>query len=581
VFASAMHSVGHASLALAAGVCAQALGGGGRLLGAGSSTASTNGAGADLAFRLALVGLGAVAVKVVGGAWAAFAQARICGDVGAALRLEVLDGWLAHNRLRAPRLSDHGALATPARGVAALTSHVRELEVGLHVGVMGGARAVAQLVPLAIVLAWMAPRLAIAALLVLVPFSAGLSVARRRWKGANARAARHGEALLEAADEAVRHADLWTTYGAEARVRAHVAAIGEALARNAARVEASAAGLSGANELLGALALVLALGAARAGWLGEAASAQRLLPFAVVFFLAYRPLRDLTDSRLALTRATVAWEALAWVVTAAGAPRAAMALRASETGADLPGAWSLGALSVERLVLAHGASAPLTFRAEPGALVCIVGATGSGKTTLLRALLGLEPACAGSIRYDGADLGDAPPGPRARPFAWVPQDAPVLADSLDANVALAGPADSRAVLAALGAEAFARSVGEARLGAGGREVSGGERQWIALARAVATRLPVLLLDEPTSGLDAASQARVLDAIARLKGERTILLVTHRPEPLAIADAVVRIDAPPVDAPLLISHRCTSSPASADGSAPRSTRTRPASTPAST
>jgi ABC-type transport system involved in cytochrome bd biosynthesis fused ATPase/permease subunit len=128
-------------------------------------------------------------------------------------------------------------------------------------------------------------------------------------------------------------------------------------------------------------------------------------------------------------------------------------------------------------------------------------------------------------------------------LAGVAQDAPLLADTLDANVSLGGSADARALLASLGAGSLAAALDDARLGAGGRAVSGGERQWIALARAVATRQPVLLLDEPTSGLDPASQARVLDAIARLRGERTILLVTHRPEPLAIADAVVRMEDP--------------------------------------
>jgi len=54
-------------------------------------------------------------------------------------------------------------------------------------------------------------------------------------------------------------------------------------------------------------------------------------------------------------------------------------------------------------------------------------------------------------------------------------------------------------------------------------------------------LPVLLLDEPTSALDGPSQARLLEAIARLRGKRTVILVTHRPEPLAIADLVVRLE----------------------------------------
>jgi ABC-type transport system involved in cytochrome bd biosynthesis fused ATPase/permease subunit len=125
----------------------------------------------------------------------------------------------------------------------------------------------------------------------------------------------------------------------------------------------------------------------------------------------------------------------------------------------------------------------------------------------------------------------------------VPQDAPLLADTLDANVSLGAPhADARAWLEPIGASHLAGELNGARLGAGGRVVSGGERQWIALARAIATRQPVLLLDEPTSGLDADAQRQVLDAIARLRGLRTVLIVTHRPEPLAVADEVVRLEA---------------------------------------
>jgi ABC-type transport system involved in cytochrome bd biosynthesis fused ATPase/permease subunit len=172
-----------------------------------------------------------------------------------------------------------------------------------------------------------------------------------------------------------------------------------------------------------------------------------------------------------------------------------------------------------------------------------VGATGSGKTTLLRTLLGLEAPRAGEVRYAGERIDARPAGPDARPFAWVPQDAPVLADTLHANVALAegGPDAARGALVEIGAERLIDAVGDDVLGAGRRPLSGGERQWVALARAVATRQPVLLLDEPTSGLDPASQARVLEAIARLRGHRTVILVTHREEPLAIADQVIRLE----------------------------------------
>jgi ABC-type bacteriocin/lantibiotic exporter with double-glycine peptidase domain len=387
----------------------------------------------------------------------------------------------------------------------------------------------------------MAPRLALVAAIAFALFSVGLGQARRSWKQANARAAEHREALLTAADEAVRHAELWTTYGAERRVRSHLAAIGRALVTQGARIDASAAALSGANEVLGATALLLAIIAGRAGWLGASGADAVLLPFAVTFFLAYRPIRDLTDARLALLRAAVAGDALAPLFAAADR---AHEQEAANEDAPEPPEWTLAALEVEGIRLHRGVAKELSFRVAPGTVLAVVGATGSGKTTLLRALLGLEVPLAGTIRYGDLCLDPLPSGPASRPFAWVPQDAPILADTLDANIALASRStDPRAALQAIGATSLSDAVGDARLGAGGWALSGGERQWVALARAVATRLPVLLLDEPTSGLDGLAQARVLEAIARLKGSRTVIMVTHREEPLSIADAIVQMDAP--------------------------------------
>ena len=198
------------------------------------------------------------------------------------------------------------------------------------------------------------------------------------------------------------------------------------------------------------------------------------------------------------------------------------------------------------LVGRHGVHEPLSFVLPPGKVAAIVGPTGIGKTSLLRALLGLEVPREGTMAWGDEDLSLRGVGPKERPFAWVPQDAPVLGDTLVANVVArrartraATPRTSSRVLGDLGAQGLVASVGDAVL-VTDRPVSGGERQWIAVGRALATRLPVLLLDEPTSSLDGAAQERMLAAIAGLRGKRTVVIVTHRPEPLAIADVVVRL-----------------------------------------
>jgi ATP-binding cassette subfamily B protein len=570
VLASAMHAIGHALVALVAGAVALSLT---RSLGARPSTldftspTGTDGLFADRALFLSAVGLAVIFVKGAAGAYAGFVQARVAGEVGSELRLELLDALLALHRLHRPRHGDHGSdVGGTAQAVAALTERVGEVEVGLEQGFLGGARAMAQLAPIAALLFFLSGRMAVAAALVLAAFGWLLGTVRRGYRSATRRAGREREKLLEAADEAVRHADLWVTYGAEAKARSLVRRLGDAIAGSAARLRARSAVLSGANEVLGAAALVVAIAASRRGWLGAAPDGKTLFLFALVFFLAYRPLREMAEARLAFSRAQGAYEELAEVIGAgagatagagvganagagAGATVGAGAsvgtgAGASEGAAPRPSVrWPLAAVELRNLRTIRGAGEALTLRIEPGSIVVLAGPTGSGKTTLLRTLLGLERAVSGELLFDGKPLGDTPAGPAFRPFVWVPQDAPLLADNLAANVLLgAQSADAGGTLDGLGAGHLVSALGDERLGAGGRAVSGGERQWIALARAIATEQPVLLLDEPTSGLDAESQRRVLVAIARLRGKRTVLLVTHRPEPMAIADRVVRLDA---------------------------------------
>lgn len=528
----------------------------------GVSTRSTMaGPLADKALCLSVMGLAVVVVKGLAGAYATFVQAWVGGQVGSELRLELLDALLAIHRLQRPRHGDHGSaqpghakgqvrdpsdrpdppVGPVAAAVVALTDRVREIEAGLEQGLLGAARATAQLLPIIALLIALSARMAAVAAVILTVFGWALGRARGGYRFATQRATRYREQLLEAADEAVRHADLWVTYGAEAKARMTARALGERIAEGSARLQARGVALSSANEVLGAAALVVAIAASRRGWLGPVSDGTTLLSFAVAFFLAYRPLRELADARLAIARAQTAYDEVTRVVETADAPVPEAALPGDADHAPQR-VWPLAEIELRSLRLARGTCEPLSLRIEAGSVAVLIGRTGAGKTTLLRTLLGLERSLDGDIVFGGDSLVDAPAGPKGRPFAWVPQDAPLLADTLQANVALGAPGvDARRVLEGLGAAHLGRSLDDARLGVGGRAVSGGERQWIALARAIATRQPVLLLDEPTSGLDADAQQRVLEAIAHLRGRRTVLIVTHRPEPLAIADLVVRID----------------------------------------
>jgi len=509
------------------------------LLGGGSGTIAK--LADQQAFFLAAVALAVLAVKAASGVCATYIQARVAGQVGCRLRLELFDALLDLHRLRQPRHADHAGDGLPtARAVVGLIDRVREVEAGLALGVLAALRSIAQLAPLAALLVVLSPRVAGIALGVLVGFGWLLGRWRSAYRDGAGRTARQHERLVAAADDSVRHADLWVSYGAESNARANVRRLAEAVVDGWARLEARAAALSGANEVLGGAALALAIGAAHAGWLGSIGDGPTLLAFAVTFFLAYRPLRELADARTVFARAQSSYDDVARLIERARCRR-----RRCPEGPDPLGrqVWPLAALELGALRLARGAGRPITVRVAAGAVAVVTGPTGAGKTTLLRTLLGLDGALGGDVTYGGASLRDAPAGPVARPFAWVPQDAPLLAETLSANIALGAPGvDAGAVLDLLGASHLVRELDTSRLGDGGRSVSGGERQWIALARAIATRQPVLLLDEPTSGLDSQAQRLVLEAVDRLRGQRTVILVTHRSEPLEIADIVVRLDA---------------------------------------
>lgn len=508
------YSVAHAALALSAGSVASALGTTPLDRPALSGIQSFEASIATASY----VGLLAAIVKALAGTVLSASERRLGATVAGDLRVALVDGFLSHG------------MGMPAPNVLArLAVRLREVELAVVEGVLGRVRGAAQLLPLGVCLVVLSPRLALGAFIAVAPFAFVLSALRRHMRRASERAQRAVEDLERGVDELVRNVDLFRAYGAGERAIEAVSRSTALATSEAARLDGSRAFASGLNEVMAALAVVGVV--LLAGRYGLPSSGSAAVPFAAVFFMAYRPLRDLGDAKAWYERGRVALEAVHGAEDAGHeSPPASDAVVRPHAGRSAPHEIT----AIDFGGRAHGARA--SFRMGAGEILCLVGPTGSGKTTLLRAMLGLE-RCRGRLLVDGRDLTSAPAGPEARPFAWVPQEAPVVTATLLDNVALFGGAmRAREALDLVGALDVADP--DEILGPGGRPLSGGERRLLSLARAFATELPVLLLDEPTEGLDADATRRVLDAIRRLASRRSILIATHRPEVVAVADRVV-------------------------------------------
>ncbi|MBX6330022.1 MAG: ABC transporter ATP-binding protein, partial [Pseudolabrys sp.] len=182
-----------------------------------------------------------------------------------------------------------------------------------------------------------------------------------------------------------------------------------------------------------------------------------------------------------------------------------------------------------------------------GAFVAVVGATGAGKTTLLDCALGLLTPEAGEVLVDGAPLRETGRPAWRRTIGYIGQDPVLFSGTLRDNVAWGRPLDDDAIRAALrqAGAAFALALAgglDAVIPERGGSFSGGERQRIALARALAGMPRLLILDEPTSALDPATENELAAAIRARRGAVTVLAVTHRLRMAADADLVVVLDA---------------------------------------
>lgn len=189
----------------------------------------------------------------------------------------------------------------------------------------------------------------------------------------------------------------------------------------------------------------------------------------------------------------------------------------------------------------------VSFTVEPGETVAIVGPSGSGKTTLLGLLAGLDRPSGGRVLLDGTDLGALSEDGRAKlrreKIGFVFQSFQLI-PTLTARENVAVPVD---LAGGTGGAARADELLE-RVGLGGRghhyptQLSGGEQQRVAVARAFIHRPSILFADEPTGNLDAATGERVIELMTELNREigTTLVLVTHDPDLAGRARRIIRL-----------------------------------------
>ncbi|MFF4018642.1 ABC transporter ATP-binding protein [Streptomyces sp. NPDC001843] len=311
-----------------------------------------------------------------------------------------------------------------------------------------------------------------------------------------------------------------------------------------------------------ALALVYGLG----GWFALRGHLEpgAVVSLALLLTRLYAPLTALAGARVEVMSALVSFERVFEVLDlkplieekpdAREVPEGPVAVEFDEVRFGYPSADKVSLASLEEVAALDGRGGAevlhgVTFRAEPGQTVALVGSSGAGKSTVAQLLPRLYDVDEGAIRVGGVDIRDLTAASLRATVGMVTQDGHLFHDTVRANLLLAHPGASDDELwDALGRarlDEVVRSLPDGLdtvVGERGYRLSGGERQRMTIARLLLARQRVVILDEATAHLDNTSEAAVQEALTEALRDRTALVIAHRLSTVRAADLILVVEA---------------------------------------
>ncbi|QNP76062.1 ABC transporter ATP-binding protein [Streptomyces roseirectus] len=319
-----------------------------------------------------------------------------------------------------------------------------------------------------------------------------------------------------------------------------------------------------ALTLVSALALALVYGLGGRLALGGTLEPGAVVSLALLLTRLYAPLTSLAGARVEVMSALVSFERVFEILDlkplieqkpdAVDLPAGPLSVEFDDVRFGYPAADRVSLASLEEVAaldtrggveVLHG----LTFRAEPGRTVALVGSSGAGKSTVAQLLPRLYDVDSGAVRIGGVDVRDVSARSLRETVGMVTQDGHLFHDTVRANLLLAAPLATDAelwdALRRARLEALVHDLPDGLdtvVGERGYRLSGGERQRLTIARLLLARQRVVILDEATAHLDNTSEAAVQEALTEALADRTALVIAHRLSTVRAADLILVLEA---------------------------------------